>query len=1126
VAIIFLYQHYEKCYNHYRIAIGVDYQREITTQIMQFLTSLLITRPYIDLPYNWLNWLSIILLFGTITYLNYHWRFYNKTWNNKRWVFLGILTIAVPITSLYFGIQFSAHAIPRTNIPEEPIIPIVMLFSFLPWVLASGLLGPLPATGLALFSGLFLALYQTHNPFTPLLLALIAVFYSNTVMQRYRTKFFKYLRHPFLAALLTVIIYAILFILIMPFSFSGSFAQRLDLTLTLSFGSWYTFTIGMLIAAGIAELIAKYSDEWGRLTPLIPSPGERSLHTRMVYFMLLLTSILTIVLIGASWYVSNKTAKNMLRVSLQNPASIAADSTIYVIQTGQSIITIISEDPRLLETTSDSLLDILSEDIKIGSFFTQLIVYDSTNKVIAAYPNYEMTGAQQPVEELIGIHNAFEGIPIQHFTIQPSDKMLTAQISFIATIENEDGTIQRILIGRSYLGQNPVANPIIKSLNSMKQLGGGGKLIDSKGHIIIDTDIKQVWETYTPPNIANHFYEETNPTGLRQFAYIMPVKGYDWQVVTSVPTHMIRKLALEIALPMTVLILILSAIAVALLTYGVKEVVRLLQNLAVDANNIAKGNLEHPIDTSGIDELAKLRRAFDKMRVSLATHLEDLRQLLIVSQGVASHLEIPESIEPILDAALRNEASSARIILTDSTLPELFSDDDKPLSFGKGGQKDNFQHLDSQILDLCKEHERWVIPNTKRPQLLKFTDNNDYPASLVAVALHQENVFFGAFWVAYEYPYIFTEEEVNFITTLGSHASMAIANARLFQSTEISRQRLAAILSSTPDPVLVIDQRNRLLLTNPAAWQMLGMNPNLKQGDPIEEVVKQPELVELLKSSWQEDQSEEITLTNGRIYLATATSVISEGQRVGRVCVLQDITYFKELDAMKSEFVSTVSHDLRSPLTLMRGYATMLEMVGQLNEQQSSYVNKIVAGIESITHLVNNLLDLGRIEAGVGLQLELLKPESVLDHVVSALRLQATQKRIELTTDLPETEIPEIEADRALLQQALHNIIENAIKFTRPEGNVIAHISVQSESIIYKVQDNGVGISPMDIQQLFEKFHRIATIHQGENRGSGLGLAIVKSIVERHHGKVWVESRLGQGSTFYIEIPIKQPIHE
>jgi signal transduction histidine kinase len=147
---------------------------------------------------------------------------------------------------------------------------------------------------------------------------------------------------------------------------------------------------------------------------------------------------------------------------------------------------------------------------------------------------------------------------------------------------------------------------------------------------------------------------------------------------------------------------------------------------------------------------------------------------------------------------------------------------------------------------------------------------------------------------------------------------------------------------------------------------------------------------------------------------ASATSVLAEGQRMGRVCVLRDVTHFKELDALKSDFVSTVSHDLRSPLTLMRGYATMLEMVGELNEQQTGYVRKIVSGVESMSRMVNNLLDLGRIEAGVGLQVEMISVHDVIERVVGALQLQAAQKRIQLTYEIPTQTIPLIEADQAL----------------------------------------------------------------------------------------------------------------
>jgi two-component system, OmpR family, phosphate regulon sensor histidine kinase PhoR len=212
---------------------------------------------------------------------------------------------------------------------------------------------------------------------------------------------------------------------------------------------------------------------------------------------------------------------------------------------------------------------------------------------------------------------------------------------------------------------------------------------------------------------------------------------------------------------------------------------------------------------------------------------------------------------------------------------------------------------------------------------------------------------------------------------------------------------------------------------------------------------------------------------------------------------------------------------LRSPLTLMRGYATMLEMVGELNEKQADYVRKMVSGVESMTKLVSNLLDLGRIEAGVDLQVEVVPVQDLVERVTGALQLQATQKRVTLVTEIQQG-VSMIEADQALLQQALHNLVDNAIKFTEPGKKVTVRVSPSVDSLIFAVEDTGIGIAPVDIPRLFEKFYRVTQQGEKKQSGSGLGLAIVKSIVERHGGKVWVESLLGKGSTFYMSIPLRQ----
>ena len=223
--------------------------------------------------------------------------------------------------------------------------------------------------------------------------------------------------------------------------------------------------------------------------------------------------------------------------------------------------------------------------------------------------------------------------------------------------------------------------------------------------------------------------------------------------------------------------------------------------------------------------------------------------------------------------------------------------------------------------------------------------------------------------------------------------------------------------------MLVTDHYSRLLLVNPAAQHLLTINPETARGKPIDRVVKQPELACLLSTLSSERQTADVLLPNGQVYMATASSVIAEGHPVGRVCLLRDITHFKELDALKSDFVATVSHDLRSPLTMMRGYTTMLEMVGELNEQQNTYVRKIVTGVEDITRLVTNLLDLGRIEAGINLQLEMVPLHDIIERVVGALQLQASQKQIQMTTEISPDTIPLVEADQALLQQAMTQFV-------------------------------------------------------------------------------------------------------
>jgi PAS domain S-box-containing protein len=383
-------------------------------------------------------------------------------------------------------------------------------------------------------------------------------------------------------------------------------------------------------------------------------------------------------------------------------------------------------------------------------------------------------------------------------------------------------------------------------------------------------------------------------------------------------------------------------------------------------------------------------------------------------------------------------------------------------------------------------------------------------------------------WVGFSQPSQFDPSQVDVLSTLSSQTAVLIENARLFQVAEGGRRRLSAILTSTGDAILVTDRDDLLLLVNPAAEQALGIPADEFVGLHVGAVPLQPELARILTEplSWTGPLVEEVPLPDGRTFYANASTILSaDGENIGRVVVLRDVTYFKEVDEMKSEFVATVSHDLRAPLTFMRGYTTMLSMVGQVNEKQEEYIDKILVGIDQMGNLIEDLLNLGRIEAGVGLEEKSCHIGAIVVEAVDGMRARAAAKGLTLRLE-PSDPAPVILGDATLLRQAIANLVDNAIKYTPSSGTVTVGMQISGQEILIAVNDNGIGIAAEDQVRLFEKFYRIRRRESESVQGSGLGLAIVKSIIDRHGGRLWVDSALNKGSTFTIALPIRLPPDE
>jgi signal transduction histidine kinase len=205
----------------------------------------------------------------------------------------------------------------------------------------------------------------------------------------------------------------------------------------------------------------------------------------------------------------------------------------------------------------------------------------------------------------------------------------------------------------------------------------------------------------------------------------------------------------------------------------------------------------------------------------------------------------------------------------------------------------------------------------------------------------------------------------------------------------------------------------------------------------------------------------------------------------------------------------------------MHGYVAMIPTAGDLNEKQQEFVARILRGIDQMSELIDDLLDIGRIEAGVGIDMAPCAVGVLARMVVADSLGRAEAKNLKLRLELPPTLSPII-GDEALIKRAVANLIDNAIKYT-PEGSVTVRVREGDSYLVVSVSDTGIGIAPADQIRLFEKFYRIKRRDTIRIKGTGLGLAIVKSIAEGHNGRVWVESKLGEGSIFHLVLPKGQP---
>jgi two-component system NtrC family sensor kinase len=350
---------------------------------------------------------------------------------------------------------------------------------------------------------------------------------------------------------------------------------------------------------------------------------------------------------------------------------------------------------------------------------------------------------------------------------------------------------------------------------------------------------------------------------------------------------------------------------------------------------------------------------------------------------------------------------------------------------------------------------------------------------------------------------------------MADYASIAIENASLYSETEVERSKLETILTQIEDGVIVLDEGYNVLLANRAARKIFHLGERDVTGLNFEKVFKDEDFIKAVRGEVENPYRVEVEIEKGRVHNVQVTTVPA----VGILATLHDITYLKELDRIKTDFVNMVSHDLRSPLTAILGYVELIQRAGEVSPQQMEFIERIRLSVNNITTLITDLLDLGRIEVGLDEEIESVPLSLIISDAVDGLGERIKKKDQNLKLEI-EGKLPSVAGNPVQLRQMLENLLNNAVKYT-PEGGSIRLAGFEEDGqVILQVADTGPGIPTKEQRRIFDRFYRASNVTK-DIQGTGLGLSIVKSIVDNHRGRIWVDSILGKGAVFTIVLPIE-----
>jgi two-component system phosphate regulon sensor histidine kinase PhoR len=347
---------------------------------------------------------------------------------------------------------------------------------------------------------------------------------------------------------------------------------------------------------------------------------------------------------------------------------------------------------------------------------------------------------------------------------------------------------------------------------------------------------------------------------------------------------------------------------------------------------------------------------------------------------------------------------------------------------------------------------------------------------------------------------------------------------RTIRTLTEERNLSSAILGSMVEGVAVVSGAERLVFSNQSFAEILGLDLPPKSGSALVEIVRQTDLIEAVRSVLAGEprvESEIVTGTLRQHFFAATVGAVRAGETYGAVVVLHDITELRRLERVRRDFVANVSHEFRTPLTAIQGFAETL-LAGAMDDPQNRerFLEIIVEHSRRLARLTEDLLKLSKMDADrLELEIRRVNVAQLIESCIETAQHRAVEKEIAISVK-PGGGVPDIAGDRRRLAEVLQNLIDNALQYTLSRGEIVVSTEARDGQVVFTVADTGIGIPKGDQSRIFERFYRVDAARSRELGGTGLGLSIAKHIVEVHGGRIWVDSEVGRGSQFHFTIPI------